>query len=171
MIYVGLAHNQDVLIALSRIDQAYAVLGLSKADLFPQFGYDVSATFAKPDPSGQGRTNGANFVITPNVFWELDFWGKVRRSNQAAKAEIVASEEALRLVQVSLIASIADGYFQLLDYDNQLHISRNTWETRKESLYIIEQRFLKGTVPKLDLHQAQQQDLPSKGWWPGRRTS
>jgi len=155
---VGLEHNQEVLIALSRIDQAYAVLGLSKADLFPQFGYDISATFGKPDPSGTGRTNGANFIITPNVFWELDFWGKVRRSNQAAKAEIVASEEALRLVQVSLIASIADGYFQLLDYDNRLMISRSTWETRKKSLFIIEQRFLKGTVPKLDLHQAQQQE-------------
>ena len=158
MIYVGLEHNQEVLIALSRIDQAYAVLGLSKADLFPQFGYEVSATFGKPDPSGQGRTNGANFIITPNVFWELDFWGKVRRSNQAAKAEIVASQEALRLVQLSLIASIADGYFQLLDYDNRLTISRDTWVSRKRSLFIIEQRFLKGTVPKLDLHQAQQQE-------------
>jgi multidrug efflux system outer membrane protein len=158
LIYVGLKHNQDVIIALSRIDQAYAVLGLSKADLWPSLGYDISATYGKPDAAGAGRADGASFIITPSVFWELDFWGKVRRSNQAAKAEIIASEEALRLIQVSLIASIADGYFQLLDYDNQLEISRNTWKTRKKSLFIIEQRFLKGTVPKLDLHQAQQQE-------------
>lgn len=158
LIYLGLEHNQDVIIAMSRIDQAYAVLGMSKADLFPTFGYDIGATWGKPDPAGAGRSQGASFVITPNVFWELDFWGKVRRSNQAARAEILASEQALRLVQVSLIASIADGYFQLLDYDNQLEISKSTWETRMESLNIIRARFEKGTVPKLDLHQAEQQE-------------
>jgi len=158
LIFLALERNQDVLIALSRIEQAYAVLGVSKADLFPQFGYDVSATYAKPDASGAGSDPGARFAITPSVYWELDFWGKVRRANQAAQAEIVASEEALRLVQVSLIAAVADGYFQLLDYDKRLEISRRTWETRKESLWIIEQRFTKGTVPELDLNQAQQQE-------------
>ncbi len=97
-------------------------------------------------------------IITPNVYWELDFWGKVRRSNQAARAEIAASEEALRMVQVGLITAVADGYFQLLDYDQRLEISRRTWETRKESVWIIEQRFEHGTVPEIDLNQAQQQE-------------
>jgi len=53
---------------------------------------------------------------------------------------------------------VADGYFQLLDYDKRLEISRRTWETRKESLWIIEQRFQHGTVPEIDLNQAQQQE-------------
>jgi len=158
LIVMALEHNQDVLIAMSRIDQAYAILGISKADLFPQFGYDVSATHSKPDPTGAGSDPGSLFTITPNVYWELDFWGKVRRSNQAAKAEIVASEEALRLVQLSLISAVADGYFQLLDYDQRLDISRRTWETRKGSLEIIGQRFEKGIVPELDLNQAQIQE-------------
>ncbi|MCK5136909.1 MAG: efflux transporter outer membrane subunit [Bacteroidales bacterium] len=157
LIYMALERNRDVLIAISRIEQAYAVLGVSRADLFPQFGYDASATYGKPDPAGTSDP-GALFTITPSVYWELDFWGKVRRSNQAARAEIAASEEALRLVQVSLIAAVADGYFQLLDYDKRLEISRRTWETRKESLWIIEQRFLKGIVPEIDLNQAQQQE-------------
>jgi multidrug efflux system outer membrane protein len=61
-------------------------------------------------------------------------------------------------VQVSLISAVADGYFQLLDFDNRLEISRRTWETRKESLWIIEQRFDKGIVPEIDLNQAQQQE-------------
>ena len=158
LIYLALERNQDVLIGLSRIEQAYAVLGVSKADLFPQFGYDASATYGKPDAAGAGADAGALFSITPSVYWELDFWGKVRRSNQAARAEIAASETALRLVQVSLIAAVADGYFQLLDYDKRLEISRRTWATRKESLWIIEQRFEKGTVPEIDLNQAQQQE-------------
>lgn len=158
MIYMALEQNRDVQTALSRIEQAYAVLGVSRADLFPQIGYDVSATYGKPDPSGAGTDAAPLFVITPNVYWELDFWGKVRRANQAAQEEIYASEEALRQVQVSLIAAVADGYFQLLDYDKRLEISRRTWETRKESLWIIEQRFSNGIIPEIDLNQAQQQE-------------
>ena len=158
MIYMALEHNRDVQSAMSRIDQAYAVLGVSRADLFPQFGYELSATYGKPDPSGAGTDAAPLFVITPSVYWELDFWGKVRRANQAAQAEIYASEAALRQVQVSLISAVADGYFQLLDFDRRLEISRRTWETRKESLWIIEQRFDKGIVPEIDLNQAQQQE-------------
>jgi len=158
LIYLALEHNRDVRTAMSRIDQAYAVLGVSKADLFPQFGYELSATYGKPDPSGAGSDAGSLFVITPSVYWELDFWGKVRRANQAAQGEIYASEAALRQVQVSLISAVADGYFQLLDFDRRLEISRRTWETRKESLWIIEQRFNQGVVPEIDLNQAQQQE-------------
>jgi len=158
LIYTALEYNRDVLIAMSRIDQAYAVLGASKADLWPSIGYDLSANYAKPDAAGGSTDPGAFFAITPSVYWELDFWGKVRRANQAAVAEISASEEALRLVQLSLIAAVADGYFQLLDFDKRLEISRRTWETRKESLWIIEQRFQYGTVPEIDLNQAQQQE-------------
>ncbi len=158
MIRMALENNRDVRTALSRIEQAYAVLGVSRADLFPQIGYEVSATYGKPDPSGAGTDAGPLFVITPSVYWELDFWGKVRRANQAAQEEIFASEEALRQVQVSLISAVADGYFQLLDYDNRLDISRRTLQTRKESLWIIGQRFEKGIIPEIDLNQAQQQE-------------
>lgn len=158
MIYRALEHNQDVLTAMSRIEQAYAVLGVSKADLLPQFGYDISGSYGDPNPMSPTQGVGGGVSITPNVYWELDFWGKVRRSNQAARAEIAAAEESLRLVQVSLITAVADGYFQLLDYDQRLEITRRTWATRKESLWIIEQRYMHGTVPELDLNQAQQQE-------------
>jgi len=158
MIYKALEHNQDILIAMSRIEQAYAVLGVSKADLYPQFGYDISGSYGDPSTAGTGTDAGGMVNITPNVYWELDFWGKVRRSNQAARAEIAASEEALRMVQIGIITAVADGYFQLIDYDQRLEIARRTWATRMESLWIIEQRFEKGTVPELDLNQAQQQE-------------
>lgn len=158
LIYLALEHNRDVLIAMSRIEQAYAVLGVSKADLYPQFGYDLSGSYGDPTTAGSGTGAGGMVNITPNVYWELDFWGKVRRSNQAARAEIAASEEALRMVQIGLITAVADGYFQLLDFDQRLEISRRTWETRMESLSIIEQRFIHGTVPEIDLNQAQQQE-------------
>jgi multidrug efflux system outer membrane protein len=158
LIYMALEHNRDVLIAMSRIEQAYAVLGVSKADLFPQFGYDIGGSYGDPTPAGTGSGAGGLVTITPNVYWELDFWGKVRRSNQAARAEIAASEEALRMVQLGIITAVVDGYFQLLDFDQRLEISRRTWETRKQSLHIIEQRFIHGVVPEIDLNQAQQQE-------------
>ena len=158
MIYTALEYNKDVLIAISRIEQAYAVLGVSKADLWPQFGYDVSGSYGEPSTAGTGPEAGGAANITASVYWELDFWGKIRRSNQAARAEIAASEEALRLVQVGLITAVADGYFQLLDFDQRLEISNRTWATRMESLWIIDQRYQKGTVPELDLNQAQQQE-------------
>ena len=158
MIYLALEHNQDILIAMSRIEQAYAVLGVSKADLYPQFGYDISGSYGQPHPAGLGSDAGGAINMTASVYWELDFWGKVRRSNQAARAEIAASEEALRMVQLGIITAVADGYFQLLDYDKRLDIARHTWKTRKESQWIIEQRFEKGMVPEIDLNQAQQQE-------------
>ena len=160
LIYMALEHNHDVLIAMSRIEQAYAVLGVSKADLYPQFGYDVSGSYGDPTTAGAAAGTGAGGMvnITPNVYWELDFWGKVRRSNQAARAEIAASEEALLMVQLGIITAVADGYFQLLDFDQRLEISRRTWETRMASMNIIEQRFIHGTVPEIDLNQAQQQE-------------
>ena len=63
MIYTALEHNQDILIAMSRIEQAYAVLGVSKADLFPQFGYDISGSYGKPSTAGTGTGNGSGTEI------------------------------------------------------------------------------------------------------------
>ena len=134
MIYMALEHNQDILIAMSRIEQAYAVLGVSKADLYPQFGYDISGSYGNPSTAGTGSDAGGMVNITPNVYWELDFWGKIRRANQAARAEIAASEEALRMVQLGIITAVADGYFQLLDFDQRLEIAQRTWETRKDEV-------------------------------------
>lgn len=158
MIYDALEFNRDILTAMSRIEQAYAVLGVSKADLYPQFGYDISGSWGNPDPARSSSVDGGFVNITPNVYWELDFWGKVRRSNQAARAEIAASEEALRFVQTGIITAVADGYFQLLDYDQRLEIARRTWDTRMGSVEIIGQRYEYGTVPEIDLNQAQQQE-------------
>ncbi len=158
MIYIALEHNRDILIAMSRIEQAYAVLGVSKADLYPGFGYDISGSYGDPTTAGTGTDAGGMVNITPSVYWELDFWGKVRRSNQAARAEIAASEEALRAVQIGIITAVADGYILLIDFDKRLEIARRTWSTRMESLWIIEQRFAEGIVPEIDLNQAQQQE-------------
>lgn len=159
LIDTALRYNKDVLIAASRVEEAMYIVGYNRADIWPAFGYDGSASYGTIGSGGnilQDPTDA--YSATANVFWELDFWGKYRRATQAAKAELVASEYGRRSVQVSLISSVATVYFQLLDYKNRLEISLQTLETRQKSLDIIQERFNEGIIPEIDLNQAQIQE-------------
>ena len=106
---------------------------------------------------------GNQFALGANVFWELDFWGKYRRATEAAKAEMLASGYGHRTLQISLISTVADLYFQLLDYQARLAISKRTLESRQISLQIIQERFKKGIIPELDVNQAQIQEAIAAG--------
>ncbi|MBU2949723.1 efflux transporter outer membrane subunit [Tamlana agarivorans] len=157
LIKIGLAENKDVLIASSRIEQAAAQLGFNNADLWPKFGYSAGAT--RGNVIGGQATPG---LATSNMFtgfgtlnWELDFWGKYRRSSEAARAELVASEYGQRTVQIGLISAIVGTHYLLLDYKWREYISRKTLELRQESENIIQARYDYGIVPEIDLNQAQ----------------
>jgi len=155
LVTTALRENKDVLIAASRVEEARASLGFTRADMYPTF--DIQAGAGRGDFAG-GRMSDStdnNFFITPTMNWELDFWGKFRRSNEAARAELVASEYSMRTVQISLISEVVSTYFLLLDLHQRLEISRRTLESRIETLDIIQQRFDKGIVPELDVNQAQ----------------
>ncbi len=158
LILEGLENNKDVQISAARIEEARALLGMTKAEFWPTFGYSGSA----------GRGNIANgvilddpvngFSVGASMQWELDFWGKYRRANQAAKADLLATTYGMRSVQISLISDIASTYILLLDFRNRLNISEQTLETRQHSLNIMTARFNRGIIPKIDLHQAQIQE-------------
>ena len=155
----SLKYNPDVLIAASRIEEARAVVGYNKADMWPSFGYDGSALRMQNNMPSLGITGPfSSFSGVANVAWELDFWGKFRRSTEAARDELLASGYGHRAVQISLISSVASIYFRLLDFDSRLEISKMTLESRKESLRIIRERFDKGIVPEIDLNQAEIQE-------------
>ncbi len=159
LIDTAMAYNQDALIAASRIEEARAVLGYTKADLWPSLGYDGTAGRQKINVPSFGVSDPFNnFQGVATLAWELDFWGKFRRSNEAARAEMLASEYGMRTIQVGLIAEIASTYFRLLDYDARLGISRKTLESRQGSLEIIQERFNEGIVAEIDLNQAQIQE-------------
>jgi len=87
--------------------------------------------------------------------WEIDFWGKFKRSTEAARAELMASEYGLKAVQLALISDVVRTYYQLLDFHQRLAISESTLTSRIESLKIIQQRFDKGIISELDVNQAQ----------------
>jgi multidrug efflux system outer membrane protein len=157
LIITGLRENKDVLIAMSRIDQSKAVVGVTKADYWPQFGYSAGAIRGNvlAGIPTEGGTATDLYTGFGTLNWELDFWGKFRRSNEAARAELAASEFGLRTIQVGLISQITGTYFLLLDYKWRLEISRKTLQLRDESLQIIEARYEEGIIPEIDVNQAQ----------------
>jgi multidrug efflux system outer membrane protein len=157
LINTGLRENKDVLIAMSRIDQSKAVVGVTKADYWPQFGYSAGVmrgnVLAGVPTEGGTATDVYSGFGTLN--WEIDFWGKFRRSNEAARAELAASEFGLRTIQIGLISQITGTYFLLQDFKWRLDISRKTLQLRDESLQIIEARYEEGIIPEIDVNQAQ----------------
>jgi len=162
LIRIALEENQDLGIAAARVEEFRAVLGVTRADQFPTV--DITASGAQTEGSdnvfpgsvpGFGNDKVENYRLSADVFWELDLFGRLRRSTEAARAQLLATEEAQRSITISLVASVASSYMLLRDLDAQLEIARRTESTRTDSLGIIQARFDKGTVPKLDVNQAE----------------
>lgn len=162
LIRIALEQNQDLGIAAARVVEFRAVLGVTRADQFPSV--DITATGAQTEGSdnvfpgnvpGFGTEKVENYRLSADVFWELDLFGRLRRSTEAARAQLLATEEARRSITISLVASVASTYMLLRDLDAQLEIARRTERTRADSLAIIQARFDKGTVPRLDVNQAE----------------
>jgi multidrug efflux system outer membrane protein len=155
LVVTALTDNKDLMIAASRIEEARAALGFTKADQYPRLDLEGSARAGNFFGVSRSSTTDKSAYIAPVLSWEIDFWGKYRRSTQAARAELMASEYSLRTVQISLISEIVSTYFLLLDYHQRLKISKQTLESRLYSLDIIQKRFDKGIIPEIDLNQAQ----------------
>ncbi len=155
LIRVALRDNKNALIAASRVEQARANVGYNKADYGPKFGVQ----------GGAGRTNylqnivsddAVNFFnIAGSVNWELDFWGKYRRSTESAQADLLASFYGKRAIEIALISEVATNYFQLIDYKTRLKISENTLIIRDSALQIIQARFDHGYTHIIDVNQAE----------------
>lgn len=151
----ALERNRDIKIAIARIEEARAALGFTDADLYPKL--DIEAGATRGNLAGRTRlpTTDNNFFIGPVLNWEIDFWGKYRRASETARAELTASDYALKTVQFSLISEVVSTYFRLLDYHQRLTISERTLASRVDSLVIITDRFQEGILPEIDVNQAQ----------------
>jgi outer membrane protein, multidrug efflux system len=157
LIRTAIQQNYDVRIAATRILQAQAQFGITRADQFPQvnggasFGAQRTAKsgFLPPFEQGFGSLNLSGS-------WQLDFWGKYRRATEAARANILASEWGRRAVISSLVSNVASAYFQLRALDLQLEISRNSLQARHESLRLVAILADHGNTSELDVRQAEQ---------------
>ena len=155
LVVTALTGNRDAMIAASRIEEARAALGFTRADQYPRLDLQAGANIGNTLAIGRSSTTDKLAFIAPVLSWEIDFWGKYRRSTEAAISELMASEYSLRTVQISLISEVVSTYFLLLDYHQRLKISRQTLDSRLISLDIIQKRFDKGIIPEIDLNQAQ----------------
>ncbi len=158
LIKKAIDQNLDLKIAIARMEQSKAILGYNKANLFPFFDYSakVRGNDFRPISTEAGVTFPTNsFSLLGNVSWEIDLWGKLRHANRAAYADLLASDENRKSFYISMVAQVAELYFQLRGLDERLAITRRTNETRKEYLRIISLRFEKGDVSELDKLQAE----------------
>ncbi len=155
LIKTAINNNKNVLMAASRIEQSRAFLGFTKADMLPSIGYAGSTDFSNFNQNTGTKTDFEMYSAGASLSWEIDFWGKFRRGNEAARAELVADEFAQHWIILNLMAEVATNYFALVDFDRRLAISERTLESRNASMDIIYQRFEKGIAPELDYNQAQ----------------
>jgi multidrug efflux system outer membrane protein len=157
LIRTALAQNQDVLIAAARIEQAEAQLGITRADQLPAVNLGLAAGRERLAPTSlTPAITTSLFQGNVSASWELDFWGKFRRATQAARADLLAAEWNRQAVITTLIASVAGAYYQLLELDLQLEISRRTLTSRQESLELTRLQERQGAVSLLDVRQAEQ---------------
>ena len=156
LIVTALRENKDVLVAAARIESARANIGYTNADQYPTFSYSVGA--GTGNYAGIKQPNSSNnFYAYPELNWEIGFWGKYRRLNEVAQADLLASEYGKRTIQMSLISSVASTYFDLLSNKEKLLVSERTLASRDSGLLIIEARYKWGIVAEIDLNQSQVQ--------------
>lgn len=157
LIRTSLAENYDVRIAATRILQAQAALGITRADQFPAISGGASAASQRiPETVVGPAANTSSSVASLSLFWELDFWGKFRRATEAARANLLATEWGQRAVMTSLVSSVASAYYQLRELDLEMEISRQTLASRQESLRLVKVRQQGGVTSMMDVRQSEQ---------------
>jgi outer membrane protein, multidrug efflux system len=157
LIQTALQENKDVQIAAARVEEYMGRYGATRAEQFPQVGANAAAARTRSSENGAlpPGTNPINsFQVDLGISFELDLWGKLRSATAAARAQLLASEEARRTVILTLVSQLANSYVQLLDYDKQLAVTRATLQTRSESVRINGLRFKAGLISELDYQQA-----------------
>jgi multidrug efflux system outer membrane protein len=152
LIKEALTNNYDVRIAASRILQAGAVLGITRADQFPSVGATGSLGNTRTQPFQGNSSLGSAYI---QASWILDFWGQYRRATEAARANLLASEFGQKAVRITVVADVANAYFQLCEFDSQLEFSKQTVEADKEILKINTIKFQGGDAAITDEYQAQ----------------
>jgi multidrug efflux system outer membrane protein len=154
LIRIALEENKDLKRAVASIDEFQARLYTARVDFAPQ----LSATGNLP----VARLGGVTFPGFPSPFahymqgsmsWEMDIWGRIRRTNEASLAELLAREETRRAVTLQIVGGVAQSYFDLRQFDMQLEIAKRTLLAWEESVRIGQARLRQGLINKLDVDQ------------------
>ncbi|MBW9332680.1 efflux transporter outer membrane subunit [Herbaspirillum sp. RU 5E] len=153
----ALANNRDLRAAALRVEEARALYGIQRADLFPavgaQAGLDRSRTPADLNLTGRPLVGSAYQAGVGLSSWELDLWGRLRSLDDAALQTALASEATRRAAALSLVAQVADAWLELAEIDERLAIARDTIASRQESYRIFARRVEVGATSRLNLTQ------------------
>ena len=162
LIEEALAGNYTVRIAAARVQQARAQAAVARSPFFPQIGYNVSAAQSKGlnqflgIGSGSGNDQQSTLYLgVTSMSWEIDIWGKIRRSSEAANAQLLASEEGRRGILLSLVSDVAQAYFELLELDARLAIARQSAEAFQGTLKLFQDRLEFGVASQLQTSRAE----------------
>ncbi|WP_080508107.1 multidrug efflux RND transporter permease subunit [Bryobacter aggregatus] len=163
LVDTALKQNYDVRIAAERVLQARAQLTAQQANLYPNVTASGNLSANRISQIGQNRflPRGTNLDVTYTqagfaLSWELDVWGRLRRLNEAARAQYLSTEEARRAVISSLVADVTDAYLSLRELDTELEISKKTKEIAENGLRLTNVRLERGVSTGLDVQQAEQ---------------
>jgi multidrug efflux system outer membrane protein len=152
-------NNYDLRIAAARVEESRAVAMQARSQIYPSVDYSGAVSRGRNDLLGSAfPNNGASIsssLAALNAFWEVDLWGRVRRLNESARAQLLANEEARHGVRLTLLADVATAYFQLLELDDELRIAGRTTNSFAESLRIFGQRVQGGTASALESSRAE----------------
>ena len=158
LISEGLTNNYDLQVAVARIEQARALVAVAESEGKPQVGYQGFALgetgIVQGDTSATSVTYGA-FGGLLNAAWEFDVWGRIRRSTEAAKADVLAQEDIRRGVMLTLVSDLASGYFRLLELDRELVIAHDSLGAYKKTLDLFTDRYRAGKDSELPVTRTQ----------------
>ena len=152
LISEALVNGYDAQLAAYRVEEARARAGIARSEFFPQINYGGDWSRGRNSgvvfPNNTATTN--LYTVNVNFGWELDIWGRIRRLNEAAKAEYLSSEEARKGVLLSLVSDVARNYFLLRELDLELEISKNTVAAFKETADLFERKLREGAASGLE---------------------
>jgi multidrug efflux system outer membrane protein len=159
LIGTAITNNYDLKQAVARVEQAREQSAVANSAFFPQIGYggDIghggNSLYNTPAPSANSSTL-SSAQLTLSAAWEIDLWGRIRRSSEAARAQYLATDEARRGVMITLVSQVATAYFQLLQLDQQLAIQRAATNAYASSYRIFNDRLFNGVASKLETDRA-----------------
>jgi multidrug efflux system outer membrane protein len=152
LIRTTLRNNYDLLIAAERINQARAQLGITRSNQLPQV--QGTGDFSGGKSAATQRSNILN--LAADASYQLDLFGGLRRATEAARAQLLGTEEARHVVVLTLVSDVATDYFELLGADLQLKLTLDTIKNQQESVRLTQLRADRGVATKVDVLQAQQ---------------
>ncbi|MXS85224.1 transporter [Nitrosomonas sp. HPC101] len=150
----ALVENKDLKQAAASVEELQARLGIARMDFIPNLTVEGNAPIDTLGGfSRKGFPTPYNYYGQSILNWEVDIWGRIRRANEAARADLLAREENRRAVVLTLVSSVAQSYFDLLQFDTQLEIARNALTSWEESVVISRAQLEGGLATRLDLDQ------------------